>query len=205
MRHRRPRAGRPLPHRQPVLPHVRLQGRNPRLPARAARRSCPSRCSTSTAVLRRVAARADLDAARCRRRSTSSILNHPDRGRVRPVVAATRRHRRRARPGRDDPADARGAHVRHDHHRLRPDRVDRHGHDVPSRRRRRDDRRHVRAGDHRCRGAHRRRRRHRTRRRTPGEIVVPRLQRDGRATSRTPKRPPRRSTPTAGCTPATSA
>ena len=40
------RAGRPLPDREPVLPHLRLQGRLPRVPACAARRSSRSRCST---------------------------------------------------------------------------------------------------------------------------------------------------------------
>ena len=93
-----------------------------------------------------------------------------------------------------------------DRHRLRADRVDRHGDDVPPRRRSRDDRRTRRAGPSRtsrCRSSTT------TAREVapgePGEIVVPRLQRDARLL-RGPRRDGARpSTPTAGCTPATSA
>ena len=45
-RRRRAPRGRPLPDRQPVLPHVRAEGRHPRLPHHAAPRSSPTRCST---------------------------------------------------------------------------------------------------------------------------------------------------------------
>ena len=44
----RPRRRRPLPDGQPVLPHVRAEGRDPRRRSRPARRCSPSRCSTST-------------------------------------------------------------------------------------------------------------------------------------------------------------
>ncbi len=46
---RRPARGRPLPDDQPVLPHLRLQGRPDRVVHCAARRWCRSTCSTSTA------------------------------------------------------------------------------------------------------------------------------------------------------------
>ena len=76
-----------------------------------------------------------------------TILDHPRRRRVRPVVAAARGHRRGGRPGRADPAHARGAQLRDDRHRLRAHRGHRHRDDVPPRRRPRDDRDDVRPGD----------------------------------------------------------
>ena len=45
-RRRRAARGRPLPHRQPVLPRLRAEGRHPRLRSSTAPRSCPTRCST---------------------------------------------------------------------------------------------------------------------------------------------------------------
>ena len=88
-----------------------------------------------------------------------SILDHPRRRRVRPLVVAPRGHRRGAGVGRADPAHARRAEVRDRRDRLRAHRGNRHRHDVPPRRRPRDDLEDRGPGDPRHRGARRRRRR----------------------------------------------
>ena len=62
-----------------------------------------------------------------------TILDHPGRGRPRPVQPAAGGHRRGRRPGRPGRADARRAWLRHGAHGLRADRG-RGGHDVPPRR-----------------------------------------------------------------------
>ena len=108
---------------------------------------------------------------------------------------------------RDDAAgDRRDARLR-DHHLLRPDRgVAGHHAD--------DDRRHRSSASARRSAPQARRgrgagRRPRDRRGLPagrpGELLLPRLQRHEGLLQRCPRPPPRRSTPTAGCTPATSA
>ena len=86
-----------------------------------------------------------------------SILDHPDRAKLRPVVAAALRHRRGGRARRDDQPHAQRVDVRDDRHRLRAHRVDRCRHHVPRRRRRRDDRNHVGPRHPRHRSAGRRR------------------------------------------------
>ena len=97
------------------------------------------------------------------------------------------------------------ARLRDGRHRLRAHRDDRHRDHVPPRRRPRDHRHYVGPGDPRHRGAHRRRRRQRGAAGEPGEIVVRGLQRDARLLRGPRGDGARRSTPTAGCTPATSA
>ena len=95
-RRRRPARGRPLPHRQPVLPHLRLQGRLDVVRSCAARRSSRTRCSTS----RRCSTGSQ------RERITvlpgpptllQGILDSPRARPLRPLVAAPHRHRRRRR------------------------------------------------------------------------------------------------------------
>ena len=125
-----------------------------------ARRSCPQPVFDVAAVLEHVAAER-ITVLPGPPTLYQSILDHPDRDRVRPLVAAARGHRRGRGAGRADPPHARGAHLRDDRHRLRPHRVVRHRDDVPPRRRPRDDRAHVGPGHPRRRGARRRRRRHR--------------------------------------------
>ena len=178
----RPARGRPLPHRQPVLPHVRAEGRHPRRASSRARRSCPH------AGVRRADGACDArrrrSASRCsraRRRSTRRSSTTPTLGDVRPVVAAARGHRRGRRAGRDDPAHARGARVRDGRHRLRPDRDHRHRDDVPATTTRRDrsptpSGRPIPGIEVRIVDDDGHRRRHRRARRGPG----PRLQRDAR-------------------------
>ena len=152
---RRPARGRPVPDRQPVLPHLRLQGRIHRVPhargddhpARGLRRS--RKCSGGS------------------RRSGhhvlpgpptlyQSILNSPDHGRS--VVAAPGRDGSGASSGGAHQSHALGAQLRDDPHRLRPDGIHRHRDDVPSGRRSGDDLEHVGTCHPRRRGAHRRRR-----------------------------------------------
>ena len=135
-----------------------------------------------------------------------SILDHPRARRVRPVVAAARRHRRRRRSRRADPAHARRAR------RSRPSSPAtgsprRPG--IATMCRHDDDPETIATTcgprDPRHRGAGRRRRRAtRSPRGEPGEVVV-RGYNVMQGFSTTPRQPRRRSTPTAGCTPATSA
>ena len=135
-----------------------------------------------------------------------TILNHPDRRRVRPVVAAARGHRRGRDPGRADPADARASSASR---RSSPATASPRRTGIATMCRHDDDpetiARHVGPGDPRHRGAGRRRRRQRGAARRARRDRGPRLQRDERLPRRPRGRPPRRSTPTAGCTPATSA
>ena len=156
-----------------------LQGRHPRLPRSRARRSCRTRCSTSPRCCERVA----------EERITmlpgpptiyQSILDHPDLGDVRHVVAAARGHRRGAGPGRADRPHARRARLRDDRHRLRPHRAT----GIATMCRHDDDPETIAdtvgPRDPRRRGAHRRRRRQATSRRRAGRGRGARLQRDAR-------------------------
>ena len=198
----RPARRRPLPRRQPVLPHVRPEGRHSSPASTPARRSCRTRCSTSTrdAARRR---RADLDAPgraddlpvdpRPSRRAPSSTCRRcASRSRARRSVPVELIERMRAELSFETIVTGYGlteatgiaTMCRHDD--------------------RRDDRHHRRPGDPRRRGARRRRRRQRGRAGEPGEVVV-RGYNIMRASSTIRERPPTRSTPTAGCTPATSA
>ncbi len=123
-----------------------------------------------------------------------TILNHPDLDSLRPVVAASRGHRRGDHPGRDDPGDARPARLREGRDRLRPHRGVGSGDHVSPRRRSRDHRHHVGPGDARDRGARRRRRRCRRRAGHARRGRRPGLQRHGRLSrrSRTDRRDHRR-------------
>ena len=134
----RPAGGRPLPDRQPVLPRVRAEGRHPRLPAQGGDDRAPPglRRAERDAAGRRGAHH---DAARARRRSTRRSSTTPtsaqfDLSTLRlAVTGAAPVPVEMIRRMRD------GAGVRDDRHRLRPHRDDRHRHDVPPRRRPRDD------------------------------------------------------------------
>ena len=199
--------GRPLPDRQPVLPHLRLQGRASSPASCAARRSCPhAGVRRAGAVLERVE----------RERITvlpgpptlyQSILDHPDRDTYDLSSLRARGHRRGRRPGRADPAAcATSCRSRRIVTGYGLTEATRHRHDVPARRRPRDHRAHRRVapipdvevrvvdddGDEVPRGE-------------PGEVVVRGLQRDARLLRRPGGDRATRSTPTAGCTPATSA
>ena len=121
VRLRRPAARRPLPDRQPVLPHVRVQGRLARRACSAARRSCRSRCSTC----RRCSTSCRPSASRCcpaRRPSTARSSTIPRRDDYDLSTLAGGGHRRGRHPRRADRADARRAAVHVDPHRLRPHR-----------------------------------------------------------------------------------
>ncbi len=121
---------RPLPVHQPVLPQLRLQGRHPGLPAdrrdadpAADLRSRAGDAGGPGAAHHRAARAADdlPDAAR-----------PPEARRLRPELAAVRRHRRRDRSGRADRAHAVRTRHRHRADRLRADRGQRIRHDVPT-------------------------------------------------------------------------
>ena len=73
-------AGRPLPDGQPVLPHVRAEGRHPGLASPPGRRCSPSRCSTSTGCS---PGSPPSGSPCCPGAPTlyQSILDHPDRDR----------------------------------------------------------------------------------------------------------------------------
>ena len=154
---RGPHRGRPLPHRQPVLPLLRAQGRHPRLPdhrgddrpsprVRRAERHAPGRRGAHQHAAGRAGDLPDDP--------------RPPRPRpVRPVDAAAGGHRRGHGAGRDGAAHGVRAHVQEHRHGLRADRVDRRHHDVPPHRRPRDHRQHRRPTHPGRRGAGRRRRR----------------------------------------------
>ena len=132
-----------------------------------------------------------------------AILDHPDRGRARPLHPAGGGDRRGRHPGRAHPPHRRRAALLAHHHRLRAHRGG-HGRGHLARGRRRDHRHHGRAAASRVRAPHRRRRRRDVPAGEPGEVLL----RGGSvmsATSTIPRRPHRRSPPTAGCAPATSA
>ena len=133
-----------------------------------------------------------------------SILDHPDRDRYDLSIAAPGGHRRGRHPGRADPADARGAAVPPDRHRLRAHRGG-HGDRHRARRRLRDHRHHRRARAAGTRDARGRRRRCRAPDRRGGRAAGAGLQRDARLPRRSRRDRGHRSMPTAGCTPATSA
>ena len=168
--------GRPLPHRQPVLPHLRAEGRHPRLDPQGRHDRAPPGV--------RRAERDEAGGGGEDHDAPGAAGDLPDDPRpprprqVRPQQPAPQRHRRRRRAGRDDPAHARGAHVQDDRHRLWPHRDPRHRHDVPPRRRSRGHRQHRRAGDPRRRGARRRPGPQPGARRRAGRGHRPRLQRD---------------------------
>ena len=101
------RAGRrrPLPDGQPVLPHVRAEGRA----------SWPRRGRGDDAARAGVRRRPGAGRASAAEQVTvlpgaptlyQSILDHPDRDALRPVEPAGRGHRRGRHPGRADPAGA---------------------------------------------------------------------------------------------------
>ena len=109
---------RPLPDGQPVLPHVRAEGRHPRLGRAPGRRCSPSRCSTSTAC----SPGSPTSGSPCCPGAPTlyqSILDHPDRDRHDLSTPAGRGHRRGRHPGRAHPAHRRRAAVLDRHHRLR--------------------------------------------------------------------------------------
>ena len=144
---------RPLPLHQPVLPQLRLQGRNPGVPAdrgdpdpAADVRPRAGHAGGGRPPHHRAARAADdlPDAAR------------PSQARrLRPVLAAVRGHRRGRRPGRADRTHADRTGHRHRADRVRPDRGQRVRHHVPRRRRRRHRRHHLRPPDRGLRAAHR--------------------------------------------------
>ena len=167
---RRARRGGPVPHRQPVLPHVRLQGRDLGLPDgggdRGARAGVRRRCRDAAhrgGAHQRAAGAAD---------ALPDAVGLARSRKARPVVAAPRRHRRRRRPRRAGACHERRARLRHRAHRVRPDRVVRDGDDVPTQRPARDHRRHVGSGHPRARGPGRRQ---------PGRGGAGRARRDRRA------------------------
>ena len=130
-------------------------------------------------------------------------LEHPDFAKLRPDQPAHRHHGRRALPDRGDAAvHPRHAHER-DHHRLRHDR-DQPGQHADGDRRsagaaRLDGRARAsacRGEDRRCRGAH-------GAARHAGRVLHPRLFGDAGLLGRRRDERRRRSTPPAGCTPAT--
>ena len=98
-------AERPLPRGQPVLPLLRLQGRDRGRPADR-RHALPGRHLRPRRDDAADRGRADHRAARARRRSTSRCSTRRGRADVRPVVAAARGDRRRRRTGRAHRADA---------------------------------------------------------------------------------------------------
>ena len=184
---------RPLPGHQPVLPQLRLQGRHPGVPAERGddgaagglRRGRGDAAGRGGADHRAARAAHHLpDHARPPRRHEHDLSTLR--------LAVTGRGHRSGRAGR---ADAARAELRHRADRLRPDRGG-GGHDVPARRRP-GDRVATTSGRAAAgmRGAPRR----------PATRSCCAAQRDARL----PRRPggdrARPSTPTAGCTPATSA
>ena len=155
VRRRGPPTGRPVPGHQPVLPQLRSQRRDPRLPP--ARRHEPP----APGVRRGPGdgprgGRPDLDAPRPARH----LPQHPQPPRsrqLRHVDAAALRDRRGGHPGGVDRADAQRARLRDDHHRLRPDRGVGDRDHVPPRRRCADHRHDVGSCHSRRRGGHRQR------------------------------------------------
>ena len=146
----RPAPRRPLPHREPVLPHLRLQGRLPRVP-HARRDDLPARGVRRRGRARDRRARADLGAPGPA--DDLPLAARPSRPHApRHLEPARRRHRRGRHPRRAHPARPRRAAVRAHPHRLRAHRS-RHGHRLPARRRlraHRDDRRCRRGPASRC-------------------------------------------------------
>ena len=124
------RRRRPLPDRQPVLPHVRVQGRAASRRSCAARRSIPKPVFDVDDVLRTRRPRSGHRAARARRRCTSRSSTIPT------ATATTSRACGVAVTGAADipveliRRDARGAAVPADRHRLRAHRGG-HGHRPP--------------------------------------------------------------------------
>ena len=196
-RTRRAARGRPLSDREPLLPHLRLQGRDHRLPHPRRDDGAPAR------LQRRHGPREHRRGTHLRPAGTAHpapVAPRPSRPRpARPLRAAAGRHRCGGRAAAAGRTAAGGAAHRHRADRLRPLGGERHRHHVPPRRCARDDRLHVRAGDPRHRG--------------PGGRAPPASRArcwsadttSCRATSRIRRRRPRSSTPTAGCTRATSA
>ena len=92
---------RPLPDGQPVLPHVRAEGRDPRLRRGRGDDATPSRCSTSTGCW----PGSPPSGHRAPRRADALPVDpRPPRPRPpRPVEPAGGGHRRRRHPGRADP------------------------------------------------------------------------------------------------------
>ena len=72
---------RPLPDGQPVLPHVRAEGRDPGRRCAAGATMLPEAAFDVDRVLARVEAEGVTVLARARPRSTRAILDHPDRDR----------------------------------------------------------------------------------------------------------------------------
>ncbi len=153
---RRTRIRGSVPHREPVLPHVRLQGRDLGLSeggrdrgARAGVRRRRRDAAHRGGAHQRAAGAADplpdaVGLARSRK--------------ARPVLATPGGHRRCRRPRRAGAGHGRGARLRHRAHRLRAHRVVRDGHHVPTQRPARGHRRHVGARHPRARGPNRFRR-----------------------------------------------
>ena len=127
--------GRPLPDRQPVLPHLRLQGRHHRLshagativPEPGLRRGQGPRDASPTKHITVLPGPPTL---------YQSHPRPPRPRRLRPLLAAPGRHRR-GRGARSSSSRRMrvGAHLRDRPHRLRAHRVDRHGDHVPPGRR----------------------------------------------------------------------
>ncbi len=134
---------RPLPHGQPVLPHVRIEGGHPGRGVPPAPPCSPRPVFDVDRVLATVAEEG-VTVLPGPPTLYQSILDHPDRDRYDLSTPAGGRHRRRRHPGRAHPPDPRRAAVLHHHHRLRAHRR-RHGGGHLARRRRRDHRHHGRA------------------------------------------------------------
>ena len=128
--------GRPLPDRQPVLSHLRLQGRLPRRDhARGDHRSPPGvrRRHRVAAHRRRTHHRAPRSA-----RAVPVAAQPPRPCERRHLIPAARCHRCGSRAGRADPAHERGPRLRHRADGVRPHRGHGGRHHVPPRRRCRD-------------------------------------------------------------------
>ena len=156
--------GGPLPHRQPLLPHLRVQGRDPGLPDDRGHHGPRAGLRRRTLVMQRV------DDERITvlpgpPTIFQSILDHPDRKRIRPLLAPPGGHRRRRGPGRAGAAPVVRPRHRDGAHRLRADRGHRDGDHVPAGRLGRGDLGDVGTGHPRRGGPDRRRRRGRGARR----------------------------------------
>ena len=194
---------RPLPDGEPVLPHVRAEGRHPRLGGGRAPRCSPSRCSTSTGRSPGWPPRAS-PCCPARRRSTRRSST------TRTATSTTCRACGVAVTGAADiPVEL----IRRIFDEL-PFSVVITGYGLTeggtaaatvARRRPRDDRHHRRPAAAGLRAAHRRRPSGATCRRARRARSCCAAAASCRTTSTTPRPPPRRSTPTAGSAPATSA
>ena len=194
------RAGRGLREPVPALSHRRVRPRRARL------RLPPARARSRARIRARPDARSDRVRAGGRARGRSDGSDRADRGpglrRARPLLGARRavgRRARRARPRQAHRGSARRALLDH----LRPDRELAGDHPGPPRRQLRGPRHDDRSSAAADRGADRRPRPARRSPAAPSASCARAATWSCTATTRCPRRPPRRSTPTDGCTRAT--